>query len=95
VSFSFLRPFLGYGFLWFSSFIAAFRSFLPGEIPFFFFPGNPPKRRKVPGIAPLKRIQNVPFRPFSIFQENKPSILPSTAFFVPGWYKTPYKKKSP
>lgn len=72
------------GFLHFADF---FR-FLPGEMPFFSFQGIPYKKKVASGIAPLKRIQNVPARPlFPISQENKPSILPSTAFSVPGWYK--------
>ena len=32
---------------------------------------------------------------FPIAQENKPFILPSTAFSVPGWYKSIPKKKKP
>jgi len=65
-------------------------------MPFFSFQGIPYKKKVASGIAPLKRIQNVPARPlFSIAQENKPSILPSTAFSVPGWYKSIPKKKKP
>ena len=65
-------------------------------MPFFSFQGIPYKKKVASGIAPLKRIQNVPARPlFSIAQENKPFILPSTAFSVPGWYKSIPKKKKP
>lgn len=70
--------------------------FLPISSGWNALPGNPPERRKVPGIAPLKRIQNVSFRPFFPYSR-KTSLLFCLLRRFPCLVgiNTPLKRKSP